>query len=271
MFDQPSLWTEIGYEVVGGQLAPGHDVRLARTSESSPVFLEDHSSVDDLVAFHIFDTEAEQAEWVAEQIQRNLEEDELRHDDIVVINTNPITTRRKLGIVRKALIERGIVSHLAGVDTSADVFFAPDRASITCTGVFRAKGNEAGMVYVINGQECESEGANLAQLRNRLFTAITRSKAWVRVCGVGSSMEDLREEFDSEKSNGFQLQFNYPTDEEREKMQIVHRDMSKAEAERVAERRSNLGDLIADLEEGRLYPEDLDDEMLSKLRGLLDK
>ena len=37
------------------------------------------------------------------------------------------------------------------------------------------------MVYIINAQDCFSAFGNLAGVRNRLFTAMTRSKAWVRV------------------------------------------------------------------------------------------
>ena len=53
------------------------------------------------------------------------------------------------------------------------------------------------MVYVINAQDCDSIGHNLATIRNQLFVAITRSKAWVRVVGIGPGMEALRAEYDA--------------------------------------------------------------------------
>ena len=168
---------------------------------------------------------------MADQNEKNLDEDELRHDDIVVINPDPLKTREKVGIIRKLLFERGINSHLAGVDTDPDIFFKSDEESITFTGIYRAKGNEAGMVYIINAQDCQSSGWNswnLASLRNQLFTAITRSKAWVRVIGVGARMDALISEFQELKRNDFELKFIYPTAEEREKLRIVHRDMSRA-------------------------------------------
>ena len=102
-----------------------------------------------------------------------------------------MTTREKVGSIRKKLLESEINSHLAGVDTDPDIFFKSDIPSITFTGIYRAKGNEAGMVYIINAQDCHSTSANLATLRNRLFTAITRSKAWVRVLGIGAGMQSL--------------------------------------------------------------------------------
>ena len=101
---------------------------------------------------------------------------------------------------------------MAGVDTDADVFFRTDTPSVTFTGIYRAKGNEAGMVYLINAQEYNGSGTGLASLRNRLFTAITRSKAWVRVIGYGPRMQGLIDEFFVLKQCSFVLDFCYPDD-----------------------------------------------------------
>lgn len=269
MFDQPSLWTDIGYEVKNGSLTPGQNVRLARTSETSPDFLENHSEVDDLVKFKRFDSEAAQTEWVAKQIDKNLNVDELRYDDIIVINTDPLTTRKRLGPVRRALLDRNIMSHTAGVDTVADVFFQHETDSITCTGIYRGKGNEAAMVYIINAQECQSNAANLALVRNRLFTAMTRSKAWVRVLGWGPEMDDLIAEYEGIKRVDYELRFKYPTSSELDELRIVHRDMSQADIKRVKQRRQSLDELVTDLEAGAIYAEDLDPETLARLRRLL--
>src|SRR3712207_8954592 len=48
---------------------------------------------------------------------------------------------------------------------------------------------------LFRSQDCNASSVNLARVRNRLFTAITRSKAWVRVTGVGPGMVELMEEF----------------------------------------------------------------------------
>lgn len=96
--------------------------------------------------------------------------------------------------------------------------------------IFRAKGNEAGMVYVINAQDCHADARNLATIRNRLFTAITRSKAWIRVLGVGQDMARLIDEYQALKSRGFELQFTYPTKAQRERLRIIHRDRSAQES-----------------------------------------
>lgn len=270
MFDYPALWKEIGYREQEGQLEKGQHIVLERTAETSPRFLENISEdADDLVQFIRFDNEAQQNEWLIEQIQKNLTVDELRHDDIIVIHSDPRTARGSTGPIRRKLFEAGIQTHLAGVDTDADVFFRTDTPSVTFAGIYRAKGNEAGMVYVINAQECNSAGSGLASLRNRLFTAITRSKAWVRVIGYGSQMQGLIDEFNALKQRGFVLDFNYPDDALLGKLRIVHRDLSPQERLRLEKRKSQLADLLGDLESGELHPEDLDEATREKLKKLL--
>lgn len=269
MFDHPHLWEEIGYRVRDGQLQEGKQVTLCRTAESSPNFLEDHSPVDDLVVFKRFEDENAQTDCLLEQIQTNLNNDELRHDDIIVINTNPLTTRKKTGPIRKRLLDTGIQSHLAGVDTDPDVFYAPGRDSLTFTGIHRAKGNEAGMVYIINAQDCHSAAWNLSTIRNRLFTAITRSKAWVRVFGVGDGMDALIQEYKEVNKRDFELTFTYPTEQEREQLRIIHRDMTEAERKKLGTYRTTMQSLVADLDSGKVDPADLDEVTRARLRDLL--
>ena len=269
MFDYPALWQEIGYKVKDGQLAKGQHVVLERTAETSPRFLEEQFDIDDLVQFISFEDEAAQNAWLVQQIQHNLSEDELRHDDIIVIHPDPRSARGRTGPIRKQLFESGVQTHLAGVDTDADVFFRTDTPSVTFTGIYRAKGNEGGMVYVINAQDCNGSGPGLANLRNRLFTAITRSKAWVRVIGYGPGMQALIDEFEVLKQNAFVLDFNYPDEHLLSKLRIVHRDLSPQEKQRLEQRKNQLADLLGDLESGELHPEDLDEATREKLRKLL--
>ncbi len=243
MFGESGLWREIGYEVKEGNLQDDSNVVLQRVPDASPGFLEEHSPVSDLIQFIIFKNEEEQSNWVVNEIKKNLQQEELSYDDIVVINPNPLTTREKVGAIRKKLLESEINSHLAGVDTDPDVFFKPDNSSITFTGIRRAKGNEAGMVYIINAHDCHSTSANLATLRNQLFTAITRSKAWVRVLGIGADMQILINEYKILDSKKYELHFRYPTQSEREQMSIVHRDISPAERSQ----RDSKGKMVAEI------------------------
>lgn len=275
MFEQKSLWQDIGYVVTEGELKDNEHVVLARTENSSPAFLETHSEIDDLILFKTFQSPQEQDYWVANEIIKNLQEDDLRPDDIIVINPNPLNTREKVGHIRALLYEAGIQSHIAGVDSSPDVFFDSENESVAFTGIYRAKGNEAAMVYVINADDCYQApqlaflNSDNAKRRNRLFTAITRSKAWVRVVGIGDDMTHLQEEFEQVKAHNFTLSFIYPDESQRKRLNIVNRDVSSAEKENIAKRRKSVGDLLEDLETGRIYFEDLGAEQIARLEKLL--
>ncbi len=272
MFDQPRLWEEIGYRVQDGDLQEGSSVTLYRPEDTSPRFLEDHSDLSDLIQFISFDSEEEQTDWLIGAIKKNLEKDELRHDDIIVINPNPLTTRKKVGPIRSHLLEIDIASHLAGVDTNPDIFFqnSPE-GSVTFTGIHHAKGNEAGMVYLINAQDCQAKVGNLASLRNQLFTALTRSKAWIRVLGVGRSMKEIKQEYEKLREQNFKLKFTYPTQEQRRRLRIIHRDMTQVERNRLKSRQKSLDDLIKDIESGTVHIEDLDKESVARLKTVLQE
>jgi superfamily I DNA and RNA helicase len=269
IFDQSNLWQDVGYQVDEGELVDGVKVKLSRTEESSPNFLEQQFEIDDLIQFHCFSSKEEQAKWITAAIKNNLVSDELLPEDIVVINPDPLSTRNAVGPIRKMLFENDINSHLAGIDTSPDIFFDAENKSIAFTGIYRAKGNEAGMVYIINAQDCYTSSVSVARVRNQLFTAITRSKAWVRVLGIGTEMQSLIREFEEIKRNNFSICFRYPTSEQRKHLNIVNRDMTQDERRKVYEKKSSFAKLLDDLEAGRIYPEDLGAEQIKRLKSLL--
>lgn len=124
------------------------------------------------------------------------------------------------------------------------------------------------MVYVLDAEYCFS-GFELARKRNILFTSITRSRGWVRICGVGSQMEELKKEVDDVIGNDFQLKFEVPTQTELEKIRKIHRDMS-AEERKLAEKSYNsLTDIVSFAERGDLNIESLPKELRDRLLHLL--
>ncbi len=266
MFDDTILWKEIGYEVITGELEYGKKISLKRTNETSPEFLEEHSTIDDIIVTKSFDNKNDQAFWIANEIEKNIGEDELEPSDIVVIHSNPVKTIDEVGIIRDLLYKKGINSHLVGVTTSQDGFFEKD--SITFTSIFRAKGNEAPMVYVMDAHECFT-GTELIKKRNILFTALTRSKAWVRICGYGSNMILLEKEINKTKENNFTLSFKYPTKEEMEQLNIIHRDRTQNEKIEIKKQLHNIEELVVSLKNGKINISDLDKDLLNELKEII--
>jgi len=270
-FDQHNLWLDVGYRIRAGELIDNHFVSLMRTDETSPRFLETHSPIDDLIVFKRFDTQAEQDDWLVGQIEKNIREDELFAEDIIVINPDPLKTRNAVSESRAKLFAKKINSTLAGVSSSPDVFFESE--SVTFTGIFRAKGNEAAMIYIINADDCYDAyfPALRARGRSRLFTAITRAKAWVRVIGVGNAMDGLISEFEQIKKNDFRLDFTYPNEETRKELRIINRDMTPGQKQSLVRNISDLERIIDEIEKGSVSLEDLPRELQKKLQRLSRK
>ena len=265
MFKNKDIWSDIGYEI-SGEMETGNPISLARTLETSPKFLEELSPKDDLLEFKEFSSDEEQIKFLVEDIVHNLKHEDLLPSDIIVIHSNPLSTMKAVSKARVLLFEAGINSNIAGVSTSPDIFQEPN--SVTFTGIYRAKGNEAGMVYVINGQECY-QGFSLARKRNILFTAITRSKAWVKVLGYGDSMKLLCEEYQKVVDNDYKLNFIYPSSDEMQQMNLINRDRDPHSEKKIIKLSQNLEEIVSQLESGNLDTSDLDSATLQKLRHIL--
>ena len=266
LFEDKKLWEDIGYTIKEGGIRDGEAVTLYRTDETSPAFLESHSPIDDLIQFRRFDTALQEAEWVVDDIVKNLKEEELKYQDIMIIHPDPKVTKSYVSHIRIMLMDRGIRSHIVGVQTTPDDFFQED--SIAISQIYRAKGNEAAMVYLVNSDLC-ARGVNLSRKRNILFTAITRSKAWVRVSGLGENMELLMKEYEEVKARNFQLQFLYPDESQRKNMRIIHRDMTQSEIREIKKSNFSLADILSKIQRGEIQKEDLDENTINALKDVL--
>ena len=167
----------------------------------------------------------------------------------------------------RALSDHSISAHLVGVTTTRDEVFQPN--SVAITHIFRAKGNEAPMVYVVHAEFCQI-GFELSRKRNILFTGMTRSRAWVRLYGVGDQMKDLREEVNEVFRRNFELDFDYPDKEKIKQLARVHRDMSDEEQKEWRGKISTAGDVVRAVLDGDLpleaLPKDIRDRLIALSR-----
>lgn len=267
MFDEATIWPRIGYEVVGGHLALGQHVRLRRRQDSYPSYFKELLDPAESVQARIFWSENEQYEALAEAITQNLREDELDHSDILIVIPNTYTSKRAGARIMAALAKRDVPSHLVGVTSSRDEVF--HHGSVAITHIHRAKGNEAAMVYIVNAEYCQ-DGFELSRKRNILFTAITRSRCWVQIFGVGESMADLAKEYHKAREYEYDLDFTYPAQDEIGKLARVHRDMPAQEKRQWQEKISAMQDVIRAVEEGEVPVEALPKDIRAKLGRDLD-
>ena len=165
-FDDPSQWIDVGYRLVDGDLQKGSAVTLERAPESYPNYFDELLQKDDAVQCHSFSDAEEQARWVAQEIKRNIDQDELEHDDILIVLPDAYTAQTQAARVLESLRNVQINGHLVGVTSNRDEVFKPN--SVAIAHIFRSKGNEAPMVYILNSQDCV-RGHQQITLRNTLF------------------------------------------------------------------------------------------------------
>lgn len=266
-FDDPNLWADIGYETVDGVLALGSQVTLQRAKQSYPDFFDRLLKPEDAVVSRAFADEVEQAEWVAESVQRNLTEDELEPDDILIVLPSALTAKSDAAVIGGALQRRQIASHLVGVMSSVDEVFRA--GSVALANIYRSKGNEAPVVYLVNAQVCYG-GLELTRKRNTLFTAITRSRAWVSVCAWGASSEALMKEVDTVRVNGYRLSFQIPTEPELKELRRIHRDLSDHERKKKDSAEKQLIRALDPVLSGEIDLDTLGPEARSKVDRLRD-
>ncbi|AZL84317.1 hypothetical protein EIJ81_06520 [Aliivibrio salmonicida] len=158
------------------------------------------------------------------------------------------------------LRKRNINCHVVGKNTSRDIVFVDD--SIAITHIYRAKGNEAPLVYAM-GANYNNSGLELGKKRNALFTAITRAKAWVRITGVGDEMDDLSKEINKVFERQFQLEFNYPTATNLALLSTAYQDKTDDEKQDLYEGFGQIKKLKAMYESGELSREDIPEDLRS--------
>ena len=267
-FDDPSQWTDVGYRIVEGELQRGSPVTLERAPDSYPSYFNEVLDKDDAVETLVFADAEHQARWVAQSVKRNIEQDELEHDDILIVLPDAYTARSQAALVLEALNGNGINGHLVGVTSNQDEMFKPN--SVAIAHIFRSKGNESPMVYILNSHHCV-RGRGLSTLRSILFTAITRSKAWVRICGWGAAMNELQSEIESIKNNDYKLKFRIPTDEQLSEMRRIHRELTASEQARANEAETALRNFFEALKRGDTSIEELPMELKTDVANYFAK
>lgn len=251
LFKDLDLWNDIGYRKVTGLLEYGKEVSLKRRDESSPKYFDELISPDEAIEVKAFNSEYEQYKWVADQIENDILNEELDYDDILVIFPDAYYSKSEYMEFRKFLLSKNIDSILAGITSDRDTFRIDD--VVTCSNIYRAKGNEAPKVYIVNSNHCAT-GSEMIRLRNTLFTAITRSRAWVKICGVGPQMSVLKEEFEECVKRDYRLDFTIPTVAELERMRLIHGDKTEEEKKKIDKAADNLKEIIELVEKGLVDP-----------------
>lgn len=225
------VWSAIGY-ISDKPVREGEEAILYRTKETSPDFLNVDKS--EIIKFSKYKDAAEMYDAIFETISEDITTEQLTPRDIMIIDMDTLSYSNNynklvtyLRAVNKDRVGKGDTEyqlriHIAGAASPEDFF---REHSIVYSSVRRAKGNESFMVYIVNAHKCVNTIQRRTD-RNALFTAITRSKGWVRVFGYGEDMQTLCDEFEKIREHDFKLYFeHYPTKAEQETIFLNNKDV----------------------------------------------
>lgn len=185
MLDDTASWNAIGYEVESGELKKGERIVLYRDPENSPNRIgQIYQGGQPFIVTKTFNERNDELQWIAESIKDDIVQG-VQPDQIIVIFLDPRLAKEPLAALQGKLLEQfELPSTIPGLINNASEYM--EKGKITLSAVFRAKGNEAYVVYVC-GFDSLYDYVEAIDNRNRAFTAITRSKAWVRISGVGQN------------------------------------------------------------------------------------
>jgi superfamily I DNA and RNA helicase len=192
MLEKAESWKVLGYHLEQGSLRPGEHVVIRRAPENSPNRIgEIYQGQQSLVASHVFATREEEIDWIAQSIKHDIAVEQVAPEQIMVICLNSLYMRELLPMLQKSLFELEIHSTISGINHVSSTFAEAGR--VTLSTVFRAKGHEASVVYILSF-ETLYDYVNVIDTRNRAALALFCSRAWVRITGIGERMQQAQQE-----------------------------------------------------------------------------
>lgn len=199
-----SLWEDFGYKVLKGDCSEGSLMEIERPSINSPITSNNIIPLDDMIITKSCKNTTDVINYICESIYKNITEEELLPTDICVICMDDYSNKSYLLEIEKKLNEKNIQTFNLSSNNYLKGF--KKEGCVSLTSVYKAKGNECGMIYVIGCEVFENNTQNV-NIRNRFFTAFTRSKLWLRIVGTNMENSKLFEEIRKTKENSFILKF----------------------------------------------------------------
>ena len=208
-------WQKLGYHVEGDFRRLGTAVTLTRPRENSP------NAVPELypkgvLTFNTYTSRGDEVDMLARLVERDLREGLQASRDLLVVTLGDYYAAKEAQTwLARALAAKGISYFIPGArcantldpkwpDNDPNSFWC--EGALTLARVHQAKGNEAEIIYVVGLDNIANREDDIT-LRNQLFVALTRSKGWAHLSGVGESA--LFEEMRSVMACGEVLSFTF--------------------------------------------------------------
>ena len=225
MLENNDHWQDLGFQVLQGNSRKDDKMLITRPIENSPLSRDVRLESKDIIAVKVFEKMEEECLSVVNGVEKDLES-KLLPDDILIISLDDRNARSYFDFISKELAKKSIKSfNLLTAPFSNRDFWMKDH--VTLSTVYRAKGNEAGSVYIV-GVDSIFLNKDSYQERNKLFTSITRSKCWVTISGMAAGAELCKDEVEKIFKQYPNLAFTMP---DRPSLRNIQRDLTEKQIE----------------------------------------
>lgn len=161
-----------------------------------------------IISYKHHETLDAELRYVINGIKKLIAKDKIEPEEIIVISLDKHNAKGHFAFIRSELNASNIQCITPGFIENADLF--KEKGRVTLTTPFRAKGNEANIVFVINSQKAISD-VTLRE-RNALFVSITRARGWCFMSGNGLESISLKAEIDQIEKDYPQFKFIFPSE-----------------------------------------------------------
>ncbi|WP_413160126.1 pentapeptide repeat-containing protein [Capilliphycus salinus ALCB114379] len=188
-------WKMLGYRVKVEQSVESRPAKITLCYDGEkfphPVSQFWQSSPIEFEAYH---SRYNELSALTQQLYHNLRIDGLRpsREILVIILGDSFEAIALEGYVANFLMSQGLDIYIPGAVDCNIVTNNKDKPNqfwceggITISRIHRAKGQEADMVYLVGFDQIAKNETNLS-FRQQLFIALTRSRGWVRLTGIGA-------------------------------------------------------------------------------------
>nr|WP_283105007.1 ATP-binding domain-containing protein [Shewanella dokdonensis] len=221
MLENREHWEDVGYSVEENlELEVGSQTIIKRDVSNSPLSIYQYQSKTDIIQYEKFGNIDDECRWITNNIEKLINEGIKQHD-ILVICLDDRYAKRYFSRISTNLAYKSIRSNNLLISSSAAPPFLLDEM-VTLSTVHRAKGNEAAVVFCA-GIDALYFQRNIRSGRNKIFTAFTRTKAWLKVSGVGNAAQFFFDEIETSLHNSPSLIFNVP---DKKEIETIQRDLN---------------------------------------------
>lgn len=223
--ESKALWEDWGFEINSGGYNKNDFMKISRPEINSPLIKNKLIEyIGDEITFNCFDSFDEECTHVSNQIIQDISQG-LKPEEIMVLSLDNRYAREYFEEISSQLNEKSISCFNLSTASSYNTKFSIEN-KITLTTVYHAKGNEAYQVYIVGIDQVFSNKNSISS-RNKIFTALTRSKGWVEITGMGDSCKEFCDEMEKIIDNNFELNFTMPDLKE---LKVFQRDLQKMQS-----------------------------------------